>query len=271
MATAQGPAGLVVRDLIAHQGFAFVNGTAMRELLAAYGSLSDWPAFVASWDRLELDSYMADGGRYRRRRHAVYRVDSNGRFTRSAHQPHFQTVDYNPVHGGIERWFAPIEAEIGSGPSLGAILTFCRDLFGTLGHAAASHGPSAFGGQDADDVARASGKSLTGDWRVEVHQFRIEARCNEPGRPTPEGLHRDGVDHVLVLLVNRSNIARGVTAIHALDGRALGHFTLTDAFDAASVDDTRVAHGVTPVEPIDPSLPAYRDVLVITFKAEADR
>ena len=61
---------------------------------------------------------------------------------------------------------------------------------------------------------------------------------------------------------------RGVTAIHALDGRALGHFTLTDAFDAAIVDDTRVAHGVTPVEPIDPSQPAYRDVLVVTFKAE---
>ena len=54
----------------------------------------------------------------------------------------------------------------------------------------------------------------------------------------------------------------------ALDGRALGHFTLTDAFDAAIVDDTRVAHGVTPVEPIDPSQPAYRDVLVVTFKAE---
>ena len=29
---------------------------------------------------------------------------------------------------------------------------------------------------------------------------------------------------------------------------------------------TRVAHGVTPVTPLDPLLPAYRDVLVVTFK-----
>ena len=79
-------------------------------------------------------------------------------------------------------------------------------------------------------------------------------------------LHRDGVDYVLVLLVNRRNIASGTTSIHALDGRPLGAFTLTQPFDAALVDDARVSHGVTPVEPIDPAQPACRDVLVVTFK-----
>ena len=73
------------------------------------------------------------------------------------------------------------------------------------------------------------------------------------------------MNFVLVLLVNRRNIASGVTTIHDLHGTALGSFTLTDAFDAALVDDTRVAHGVTPVEAIDPASPAYRDVLVVTF------
>jgi hypothetical protein len=74
---------------------------------------------------------------------------------------------------------------------------------------------------------------------------------------------------VLVLLIDRRNIASGVTTIHALDGRPLGHFTLTRPFDAALVDDARVAHGVTPVEPIDSaSGAAYRDVLVVTFRGE---
>ena len=27
-------------------------------------------------------------------------------------------------------------------------------------------------------------------------------------------------------------------------------------------------HGVTPVEPIDPAAPGYRDVLVVTFRRE---
>ena len=57
-----------------------------------------------------------------------------------------------------------------------------------------------------------------------------------------------------------------MTTINALDGQPLGDFTLTDPLDAALVDDARVAHGVTPVEPIDPATPAYRDVLVVTFR-----
>ena len=103
-------------------------------------------------------------------------------------------------------------------------------------------------------------------WHIEMHQFRIEADAARAGQPTPEGLHRDGVDYVLVLLVNRRNIASGVTGIHNLDGPSLGSFTLTDPLDAAFVDDQRVAHGVTPVEPLEPGQPAYRDVLVVTFK-----
>jgi hypothetical protein len=227
---------------IERDGFAFVQGAAMRELLLAHGALDDWDTFAESWNHLELDTYMADGGRYRRRRHAVFAVEAAGAIVRKPHQPHYQTLDYNPLHGGIERWFEPVDAAIASGHSLRSVLGLCRTIFGTLA-----------------PVTRA--------WHVEVHQFRIEARSGEQGRPTPEGLHRDGVDYVLVLLINRRNIARGVTTIHALDGRVLGSFTLTDPWDAALVDDRRVAHGVTPVEAIDPSQPAHRDVLVVTFRA----
>ena len=184
---------------------------------------------------------MADGGRYRRRRYGAWTGGRDGAIARKAHQPHFQAIDYNPLNGGVARWFEPIDATIGAGPSMTMILGFCRTLFSRLAPATAS-------------------------WEIEVHQFRIEARKGEDGRPTPEGLHRDGVDYVLVLLVNRRNIASGMTSIHALDGRELGHFTLTHPFDAALVDDTKVAHGVTPVEPLDARQPAYRDVLVVTFR-----
>src|SRR5207244_3016881 len=98
---------------------------------------------------------------------------------------------------------------------------------------------------------------------------RIEARAGAPGQPTPEGAHRDGVDYVLVLLVARTNIASGTTTILDLEQRPLGSFTLTHPFDAALVDDARVFHGVTAVEPLDPSLPAHRDVLVVTLKRAA--
>jgi hypothetical protein len=229
---------------IAEHGFAFVPGARMTDLLRDTGPLADLAAFGASWDDLALDTHMADGGRYRRRRHAAFFVGRDGTATRKPHQAHYQTLEYNPIHGGVARWFEPIDAEIGAGATLRTILAFCRGLFGALAGAGTP-------------------------WHVEVHQFRIEARPGEDGRPTPEGLHRDGVDYVLVLLVHRHNIVSGETTIHALDRRPLGSFTLTDPLDAALVEDARVYHGVTPVAPLDPSAHAYRDVLVVTFRKDA--
>lgn len=233
-----------LQSAIGQDGYGFVHGEAMRGILSPFGSISDWPRFVESWNDLELDAYMADGGRYRRRRHAVYSTTAEGAFRREPHQPHFQATDYNPLNGGIARWFEPIRPDVSEGPTMRTILAFCREFFGSI----AATPPA---------------------WRIEAHQFRIEARLGEEGRPTPEGLHRDGVDYVLVLLVQRRNIASGRTTIHAKDGRQLGTFTLEDAFDAAVVDDVRVAHGVTPVQAIDPAAPAYRDVLVVTFASES--
>lgn len=221
-------------------GFAFLDSETSRAWLERAGALSDWEALEASWDGMARDTYMADGGRYRRRRHAVFRADATG-IHRRAHQPHYQTLDDNRLNGGVARWFEPMQAHIAAGPSFQAILASCRFLFASIAPAQA--------------------------WHIEAHQFRIEARPGEAGQPTPEGHHRDGVDFVLVLMIRRENIAKGVTTIHAPDGTELGSFTLEHRFEAALVDDHRVFHGVTAVEPIDPALPAFRDVLVVTFRA----
>ncbi|MBI3491620.1 MAG: 2OG-Fe dioxygenase family protein [Acidobacteria bacterium] len=227
---------------LAERGYLFVQAAAMRKALAAAGSLSDWPAFAVSWNDLEIDRYLAEGQRFRKRRFAVYTAGADGAVERQPHQPHFQHPEYNRLFGGVERWFAPIAPVIAAGPTMMTVLRFCTGFFG-------KHAPS---------VAR---------WHVEAHQFRIAASADAPGQPTPEGVHRDGVDFVLVLLVNRDNIVSGVTTVYDLAGSPLGTFTLTDPFDATLVDDNRVAHGVTPVAPLDPARPGCRDVLVVTFRA----
>jgi len=229
---------------LTRDGFAFVRGPEMAALLED-AALSDWESFAASWNDLGVDTYMADGGRYRRRRFACYRASSAG-FLRKAHQPHYQSRDYNPLNGGVERWFEPVAEPIGRHKALGAILASCRALFDRM--TPAPQRPDA--------------------WHVELHQFRIEARSGEAGQPTPEGMHRDGVDWVLVLMIRRENIKSGETTIYDLARRPLGSFTLTEPLDAALVDDSRVYHGVTAVEPVDPARPAYRDVLVVTFRRE---
>jgi len=229
---------------LARSGFVYVKGDDMRAMLEAVGPLDDWNAFAESWNDLEMDTFMADGGRYRRRRHGVYKVGRDGSAFRQPHQPHYQTTNYNPLNGGIERWFAPVHDEIATGRSLTTILSFCSRLFSPLSLSVAT-------------------------WQTEIHQFRIEAGPDEAGKPTPEGMHRDGVDWVLVLLIKRHNIRSGTTTIADLDKRSLGSFTLTEPLDAAIVDDSRVYHGVTPIEPIIEGEAAYRDVLVVTFRDAA--
>lgn len=220
--------------------FHFVPAAAM---LGALGpsAAGDWPAFAESWQRLELDTYMADGGRYRRRRYATLSAPSgSGQLHTEPHQPHYQSLDYNRLNGGVPRHFAPIEPAVLAGAAMQSSLQI---------------GLSLFQGLYPDQPAH-----------VEVHQFRIEAAAGHEGRPTPEGAHRDGVDFVLVMMIRRENVASGTTEIFDLDQRRIDSFTLTLPGDAALVHDPRALHGVTPIEPVDPDRPAWRDVLVATYR-----
>jgi len=226
-----------------HDGFSFVTADTMQPLLQSAGGLSDWTCFTESWNRLGPDPYLAAKGRFRRRRHATFTAHAQGAVELAPHQPHFQSLQYNTLQGDIERWFEPIEPAIANGASLRTILAFCNSFFSSL-------------------------EPGVSQWHVEVHQFRIEASTGAAGEPTPEGSHRDGVDFVLVLLVDRHNIASGTTSIHAPNGKPLGDFTLTHPLDAALIHDPRVFHGVTAVTPLVAGEEAHRDVLVVTFRAK---
>ncbi len=231
-------------ECLTREGFVHVPAAEMRAVLELRG-FADWPGFAASWDALGPDTYMADGGRYRRRRYAAFSAGAAG-IRRKPHQPHYQSRDYNPLNGGVARWFEPVLPEIAAHPALLSLLSSMTELFTN---------------STPPDMRPDS-------WHVELHQFRIEAQPGAPGQPTPEGMHRDGVDWVAVILVRRENVASGETRIADLQRRPLGSFTLSEPLEAALVDDDRVYHGVTPVEPVDPSRPAHRDVLVITYRRE---
>lgn len=224
-------------------GFSFAPSRQMREILLSKDSkaLSDWEIFASSWNEMPLDQYMADGGRYRRRRYAtISALEAPGSIRLEEHQPHYQSLDYNRLNGGVAREFEPIADEVVRSHTMTSVLNFCHELFASLLPSPA--------------------------WHIEVHQFRIEASLEHHGNPTPEGVHRDGVDFVLVMMVKRVNISSGTTTMHDLELRNLDSFTLIDPLDTAIVNDHRCMHGVTPVEQIDPTQPAYRDVLVVTFR-----
>ncbi len=233
--------GATTTAAIRNDGFVFAAGREMAAALALDVTSPAWQHFKDSWNRLHVDTYMADGGRYRKRRHSVFTA-SDGDIALAVHQAHFQGLDFNPLNGGVQRWFEPIEPEIAASDVLQTIMRFSAAQFATLAPA-------------------------TSRWKVEVHQFRIEASSGEAGKPTPEGMHRDGVDYVLVMLIDRVNIASGTTQLADTARRPIGEFTLTHPLDCVLLDDHRVYHGVTAISPLEPNKAAWRDVLVVTFLA----
>jgi hypothetical protein len=194
-------------------------------------------ALRPSWDDLPPDRHLRDGGRYRRRRHSSFVVDGDG-VRLVAQRAHWQPIEYNALHGGLERWFDPIDAGVLAAPAWQRMLV-------------------AF-------AALASALKKAQPWFVEAHQFRIDT-SDGIGRPTPEGAHRDGVDFVAVVLVGREGIKGGETRVFAADGPAGLRFTMLEPWTTLVLDDARVIHESTPIQPLEGY--GHRDTLVLTLRA----
>jgi hypothetical protein len=218
-------------------GHAVLSPAGLRELTGA--SVAALDALRPSWDDLPPDAHLLDGGRYRRRRHSCFVVDG-AVVTPVPHRAHWQPVEYNALHGGIERWFEPLRADV-----------VARPVWSQLLRALGAHCSALRGAQP---------------WYVEAHQFRIDT-TDGIGRPTPEGAHRDGVDLVVVILIDRHGIKGGETRVFEADGPAGLRFTLTEPWSALLLDDARVIHESTPIQPVDGQ--GHRDTLVLTLRAGA--
>lgn len=231
---------------LARRDYCLLPSEQTRNLLLADSAtaLDDWEAFHDSWNQLRLDNFMADGGRYRQRLHATLSAPAGARAARAEpHQPHYQSRFYNPLNGGVARHYEPIRNEILLGPTMQAVLRLGCAVFGQL--------------------------SPYTPWHIEAHQYRIEAKNRQCGKPTPEGIHRDGVHFLLMMLVGRRNLVNGATELYTLEHEPLSEFTLTEPLDLALVNDERVLHGVTPVAQLDPSRDGTRDVLLLSFRRRA--
>ena len=171
-------AAAAVHDAIERQGFAFVHSDEMADLLSSAGNLSDWNEFAASWNDLALDTCMADGGRYRRRRHAAYGTEADGPVLRKPHQPHYQSRDYNALNGGVERWFEPVVASVGGSETLSTILDCTRRFFESLtpGSGSASFRLRASGGQAGGGRGAGAGTSRCTSFESRRARARLASR-----------------------------------------------------------------------------------------------
>lgn len=220
---------------IQQDGFAIAAAASIAELTNR--SIADLNNLGEYWQDLPRDPYLKDGGRYRFRRHASYTL-SGSELTMVPHRAHWQSLDYNALHGGIERWFEPITQALASDLTWQAVIKNTAGLLSSI--------------------------KPVKTWFIEAHQFRIDT-SDGIGRPTPEGAHRDGVDFVGVFLINRHGIKGGETRIFEVNTSAGLRFTLTEPWSVLLMNDARMIHETTPIQPTMPH--GYRDTLVLTFRS----
>ncbi len=252
---------------LAQRGFAVIDTAQWHRLLGvmpgvAERALSHW---AASWNRLAPDQYLRDGGRYRQRRHGSFVIEGDS-VTQVPHRAHWQPVEYNALHGGIERWFQPLESSLVADPLWQRLLVMLADRASALrGKVLAPETRAASAPRGGAPALERSGG---GPWYCEAHQFRIDT-AGGIGRPTPEGAHRDGVDLVAVMLMARSGVKGGETRVFDADGPAGQRFTMSQPGQMLLADDARVIHETTPIQPVEASRVGHRDTLVVTLRAGA--
>lgn len=229
--------------ILSRKDYAFFPSAASEAMMAEASAnpLEDWADFQESWNNLAQDKYMADGGNYRRRRYSILSALPSSTLMRlEQHQPHYQSLNYNNLNGGVARHYEPIEPSVMHGNTMSSFIKMGCEIFGRLQPYCA--------------------------WHIEVHQFRIEATEGNSGKPTPEGIHRDGVNFVMMVMIKRTNLANGNTVVYDSEKLKLDDFTLQNPLDMALTNDERTFHGATPIIQLDITAPATRDVLVVTFR-----
>jgi hypothetical protein len=223
---------------IAQKGYGMLSAASVAEWAGC--DLSELQALSPSWDNMPPDNYLKDGGRYRRRLHSSFVFERNT-LSQVQHRAHWQSLDYNALHGGMERWFEPMHEATVATPAWTKLLTAL-----------------------ANTATEVRGTPST-KWCIEAHQFRIDT-TDGIGRPTPEGAHRDGVDFVAVFMVNRTDIKGGETRVFEANGPQGERFTLSEPWSLMLLDDTRMIHESTPIQPLAEG--GHRDTLVLTCRAD---
>jgi hypothetical protein len=192
-----------------------------------------------SYDRCPVDAYMGNGTRYKRfsQYRLSYRDETGWDMELLSHRAYTAYTKFNPVGGGMRRDYLPLEAD-----------------FGELVRLAAEEFP----------LDRAE------DWQINVHQNRTKATEDKPGPLTPEGIHHDGHEYVMIAVLRRNNVGGAVTRLWT-DGAEQPFWTGTlEAGEAVLLDDRAIAHDVTDVVSADGS-PGHRDIVIVAFSRWQER
>lgn len=192
-----------------------------------------------SYDDLPHDPYMGNLTRYKRfDQYRLSHDDEQGwQFELLPHRDYTTFTKFNSVAGGIRRTYEPIKVDFTPIIKLGA---------------------------------ERLPLDTTQDWQINVHQNRTVATPEKPGQLTPEGVHHDGHEFVMITVFRRVSVDGGETRFWNLGAdQPFWRGTLEEG-QSVLLDDKAIAHDVTDVLPKDGE-PGHRDILIVAFSPWQER
>ena len=202
-------------------------------------AIIDIPAATAeildSYERCPLDKYMGNQTRYKR--FSQYRLSPDKQtgqwsFEKLPHRAYTAFKEFNPIGGGIKRDHPPLEADFTGYVRLG------------------------IAGIGLDDSE---------DWQINLHQNRTVATPEKPGLLTPEGIHQDGHEFVMIGILRRNSVVGGITRLwKSKDDKEPFWTGMLEPGQAVLLDDRNVWHDVTDVLPEDGKA-GHRDIFIVSF------
>jgi hypothetical protein len=204
---------------VAADGYAVIDAGGWLDLARLASLYRDVPA----------DPYVPEGFRYK----SLARLRMQGTEPiAGSHEPLYQSLEFNPVHGGIQRHYPPLSAGF-----IAALADPLR-LFQAM-------------------------TRLGEDDEVLVQAQRVTTGTGGIGHPAVEGFHQDGVEYVGILLVGREGLAGGKTLVAAdADGRDLVFAGELQPGQLLVLDDRRVWHYTSPVRDVAGPGLGHRDVIL---------
>ncbi|MFD7625416.1 2OG-Fe dioxygenase family protein [Streptomyces sp. NPDC059851] len=197
------------------------------------------PGVVASYDDLPVDAHMGHGTRSKR--FSQYRLahtpESGWAFELLPHRDYTAFKKFNAVGGGMRRAYEPVAVDFT--PLIAAGLD-------TLG-------------LDPDET-----------WQLNLHQNRTRAEPGRPGPLTPEGVHHDGHEFVMIGVLRREGVGGGETRLWKPGAdRPFWTGTLQPG-QAVLLDDRALAHDVTDVVAAT-GAPGHRDIFIVAFSRWSEK
>jgi hypothetical protein len=215
-------------------GYLIVPSSALHEELGQV----DLQKFQNNWADLVADPYLPSRYGTRFRRYGRFRYDiSTAELHKETSATYFQSSEVNPVLGGMQRDFAPLNDGFINDPLFNAILRFNATVFSSY---------------------------LKSALDIHVHLIRIPCNNEVEGVPCPEGVHSDGFRLISIHLVNMQNIEGAKTTLFDTSEESLCDTSLSEPLDTVYANDQKILHYTTPFKPARAGV-GYRDTLLTSY------